>query len=208
MEAPCSHHAVCGANPRQTPIYQLFDKELWEDFTFKERYAGWQELRRYFDHVEKKWDVKKDTQFNKHVDGAVFDEQKQEWLVECSDGSETRCRWFLPCIGFAAKRYTPPVPGLSNFRGDTYHTYVHYPVSSYEHSGIPADLATICSAVWPQHGVNFKGKRVAQIGTGASGIQVIQEIGDKTKHLTVFQRTPNFCLPMKCVNPCLAGDFY
>jgi cation diffusion facilitator CzcD-associated flavoprotein CzcO len=49
---------------------------------------------------------------------------------------------------------------------------------------------------WPQHQVNLKGKRVAQIGTGASGIQVIQEIGDATKHLTIYQRTPNFCLPM------------
>ena len=36
-----------------TPIYQLFDKELWSTFTFKERYAGWRELRRYFEHVEK-----------------------------------------------------------------------------------------------------------------------------------------------------------
>ena len=156
-----------------TPIYQLFDKELWEDFTFKERYAGWPELRRYFKHMEKKWNVDDHIEYNKHVDGAVFDEKKHQWLVECADGSTIYARWFIPCIGFAARRYTPPVPGLGNFRGDTYHT-----------------------AVWPQHGVNLKGKRVAQIGTGASGIQVIQEIGDTVKHLTVFQRTPNFCLPM------------
>ncbi|KAK5173670.1 uncharacterized protein LTR77_002351 [Saxophila tyrrhenica] len=42
-----------------TPIYQLFDKELWEDFTFRERFAGWQELRRYFKHVDQKWQVSK-----------------------------------------------------------------------------------------------------------------------------------------------------
>ncbi|KAK5121811.1 hypothetical protein LTR85_004686 [Meristemomyces frigidus] len=156
-----------------TPIYQLFDKELWEDFTFKERYAGGPEIRRYFQHIEKKWEVDKHIQYHKHVDGAVFDEKRHQWLVDCSDGSEIYCRWFIPCIGFASRRYTPPVPGLSNFTGDTYHT-----------------------AVWPQHGVNFKGKRVAQIGTGASGIQVIQEIGDKTKHLTIYMRTPNLCLPM------------
>ncbi|KAK5173669.1 uncharacterized protein LTR77_002350 [Saxophila tyrrhenica] len=63
--------------------------------------------------------------------------------------------------------------GLSNFRGEVYHT-----------------------GVWPQYGVNLKGKRVAQIGTGASGIQVIQEVGDSTKHMTIYQRTPNLCLPM------------
>ncbi|KAI6819026.1 FAD/NAD(P)-binding domain-containing protein [Hortaea werneckii] len=156
-----------------TPIYQLFDKELWEDFTFKERYAGWPELRRYFKHIEKKWDVEKHVEYHKHVDGAKFDEEKHQWLVDCSDGSEVYCRWFIPCIGFASRRYTPPVPGLSNFRGDVYHT-----------------------AVWPQHGVNLKGKRVAQIGTGASGIQVAQEIGDSVKHLSLFMRTPNYCLPM------------
>ncbi|PQE22375.1 hypothetical protein CJF32_00009345 [Rutstroemia sp. NJR-2017a WRK4] len=156
-----------------TPIYQLFDKELWEDFTFKERYPGGKELRRYFEHIEKKWDVKKDMEFDKHVDGAVFDKSRNQWLVECSDGSEIYCRWFIPCIGFASRRYTPPVNGLSNFKGDIYHT-----------------------AVWPQHGVNLKNKRVAQIGTGASGIQVIQTIGPIVDHLTVFQRTPNYCLPM------------
>ena len=156
-----------------TPIYQLYDKELWEDFTFKERYAGWQELRRYFEHVEKKWNVKRDIVYNKHVDGAYFDESRHQWLVECSDGSEIYCRWFVPCIGFASRRYTPPVNGLGNFRGDLYHT-----------------------AVWPQHGVNLKKKRVAQIGTGASGIQCIQEIGPSVAHLTIYQRTPNYCLPM------------
>jgi cation diffusion facilitator CzcD-associated flavoprotein CzcO len=156
-----------------TPIYQLFDKELWEDFTFKERYPSWPELRRYFKHVEKKWNVDQHVEYCKHVDSAHFDESKHQWLVECADGSQIYCRWFIPCIGFASRHYRPPVPGLSNFKGDVYHT-----------------------AVWPQHGVNLKGKRIAQIGTGASGIQVAQEIGDKAKHLTVFQRTPNMCLPM------------
>ena len=163
-----------------TPIYQLFDKELWQDWTFKERYAGWQELRKYFEYVEKKWDLKKDIVYNKHVDGAYFNEKRHQWLVECSDGSSVYCRWFVPCIGFASKKFTPPFKGLSDFKGEVYHT-----------------------AVWPQHGVNLKNKRVAQVGTGASGIQCIQEIGPQVKHLTIYQRTPNYCLPMnqRTLNP-------
>lgn len=155
------------------PIYQLFDKELWEDFTFKEKFPGGSEIRRYFEHVEKKWDVRKDLEFDKHVDGATFDKQRNQWLVECSDGSEIYCRWFIPCIGFASRRFTPPFNGLSNFKGDIYHT-----------------------ATWPQHGVNLKNKRVGQIGTGATGIQVVQTIGPVVNHLTVYQRTPNYALPM------------
>ncbi|CAD6447237.1 b13af049-c611-46d5-9c7a-767081e2ecbd [Sclerotinia trifoliorum] len=155
------------------PIYQLYDKELWEDFTFTEKYPGGKEIRRYFEHVEKKWDVRKDIEFDKHVDGATFDKQRNQWLVECSDGSEVYCRWLILCIGFASRRFTPPFNGLSNYKGDTYHT-----------------------AVWPQHGVNLKNKRVGVVGTGATGIQVIQTIGPVVNHLTVYQRTPNFTLPM------------
>lgn len=51
------------------------------------------------------------------------------------------------------------------------------------------------SSFWPEN-VNFQGKNVAVIGTGASGVQMIQEIGPAAKHLTVFQRCPNLALPM------------
>ncbi|KAJ9642022.1 hypothetical protein H2201_005947 [Coniosporium apollinis] len=156
-----------------TPIYQLFEPELYKDFTFRERYAGWRELKRYFNHVEKKWDIVKDVEYNKNVESATWDESRHQWLVECADGSETYCRWFIPAIGFAAKRYTPPIKGMGEFKGDIYHT-----------------------AVWPQWGVNLKKKRIAVIGTGASGIQTIQEIGKDASHLTIYQRTPNYCLPM------------
>lgn len=50
--------------------------------------------------------------------------------------------------------------------------------------------------MWPQYGVNLAKKRVAVIGTGSSGIQVIQEIGDHVAELTIYLRTPNMCLPM------------
>lgn len=157
-----------------TPIYQLFDRELWQDYTFKERYASGQELLDYFNYVANKWKVYDHISFEKNVESATFDESRHQWLVECVDGTRMRANWFLPCIGFASILYTPPIPNLHNFKGEIYHT-----------------------AIWPQTGVELKGKRVAEIGTGASGIQVIQEIGDEVKELTVYLRTPNLCLPMK-----------
>lgn len=123
--------------------------------------------------MDKKWNISKDVVYDMHVDGATFDTKVNKWLVETSSGESIYCRWFIPCIGFASRRYTPPFQGLGNFKGDVYHT-----------------------AVWPQHDVLMKGKRVAIFGTGASGTQTIQTIGPKVKHLTVFQRTPNMCLPM------------
>ncbi|KAK3718586.1 hypothetical protein LTR37_005090 [Vermiconidia calcicola] len=158
----------------ESPIYQLFDRELYMDFNFKERYSAWPELRRYFKYVDEKWNISEYTKYNKYVETALWDNDKNMWWVECSDGTQTYCRWLIPCLGFASKHYRPPFPGLGNFAGQMYHT-----------------------AFWPQYGVNLRGKKVALIGTGASGIQVAQEIGDVTKQLTVFQRTPNLALPMQ-----------
>jgi cation diffusion facilitator CzcD-associated flavoprotein CzcO len=155
------------------PVYQLYDKEIWEDFTFRERYPGQKELKRYFKHLDSKWDLSKDIEFNKLVVGGSFDESRNQWLVEFADGTEVYTRFLVPALGFAAKPYIPYLKGLSDFRGEVYHT-----------------------GAWPQWGVKFKGRHVAVIGTGASGIQCIQEVGKVAEHLTMFQRTPNLCLPM------------
>ncbi len=156
-----------------TPVYQFFEKKLYDDFTYKERYPSWPDLRDYFEHVDRKEGLRKYFTFNKNVDTAHFDEKRRQWRVICSDGSETYCRWFLPCLGFASKKYIPRLPGLGDFKGEVHHT-----------------------GAWPQYGLNLKGKRIAQIGTGATGIQCAQEIGDDAKHLTIYQRTPNMTLPM------------
>ena len=67
----------------------------------------------------------------------------------------------------------PNIPGISSFEGLSCHT----------HS-------------WPKQGVDFAGKRVGIIGTGATAVQTIQEIAKTVGHLTVFQRTPNWCAPL------------
>jgi cation diffusion facilitator CzcD-associated flavoprotein CzcO len=45
--------------------------------------------------------------------------------------------------------------------------------------------------------VDVRGKKVAVVGTGATGIQLSQEVGQQAASTTVFQRTPNMCLPMR-----------
>lgn len=53
------------------------------------------------------------------------------------------------------------------------------------------------SSFWPESGVSTKGKKVAVIGTGSTGIQIAQESAKDAESVTVFQRTPNLCLPMR-----------
>ena len=108
---------------------------------------------------------------------ADFNEERRQWRVraEGKGGEEVSvyARYFVLCTGFGSKPYIPDIAGLDSFAGDCHHT-----------------------ALWPQDGIDFNGRRVGVVGTGASGVQVAQEAAREAAHLTVFQRTPNLCIPM------------
>ncbi|KAK7054364.1 hypothetical protein VNI00_003558 [Paramarasmius palmivorus] len=161
------------------PLYELSTPSLWKDWTWTEKFPGHAELRDYFTYIDTKMDIKKDVLFNARVVSAHFDVTTDTWTVRAADGHEGKARFLILCTGFAAKIYVPTIKGLEAFKGSCHH-----------------------SAQWPKEAVNVQGKRVAVIGTGATGVQVIQELGSgqyeggEVEHLTVFQRTPNMCLPM------------
>jgi cyclohexanone monooxygenase len=161
------------------PLYQFSRETLWRDWNFSEMYPGWAEVREYFRHVDKKLELSKDIRFDTRVLGGEFDEDQCQWVVRSRDerSGETfdaRARYVVLCTGFASKPYIPDIPGLDTFAGPCHHT-----------------------ALWPQNGLQVTGERVGVIGTGASGVQVIQEYAPEVAHLTVFQRTPNLALPMR-----------
>jgi cation diffusion facilitator CzcD-associated flavoprotein CzcO len=156
------------------PMYQFSREDLWRDWKFSELYPSWQEIRAYFQYVDKKLDLGRDIRFNRRVKQAEFDPARNRWTVRSSDGSVTRARYFVLCTGLGSKPYMPALPGLGDFDGEHHHT-----------------------ALWPQQGLDLAGKRVGVIGTGASGVQIAQEAAAVAAHLTVFQRTPNLALPMR-----------
>ena len=157
-------------------IYQFSSKEIWEEWTWSERYPSYEEIRKYLAFVDSKWNLSESIEYNSAVVKARFEEGRHQWLVTLASGKTVRTRWFISALGFASKLYVPPMNGLENFEGTSFHT-----------------------AAWPQGGLDVKGKRVAVIGTGASGVQVIQSVAPEASHLTVFQRTPNLALPMRQV---------
>ena len=156
------------------PIYQYSREDLWREWNYAELYPSWEEVREYFHYVDKKLDLSRDVRFNTRVSAAEFDEDRNQWVIQADDGTVVRARFFVLCTGFGSKTYIPAFEGLESFGGQWHHT-----------------------AKWPQEGLDFTGKRVGVIGTGASGVQVIQEASRHAAHLTVFQRTPNLALPMR-----------
>jgi cyclohexanone monooxygenase len=157
------------------PIYQFSRDDLWRDWEYTELYPDWNEVRDYFAYLDRKLDISKDVRFNTRVTAAHFHSDHNQWVVRASDGTTIRCTYLVPCLGFASKPYIPQIPGLAQdtFEGRWHHT-----------------------ALWPQEGLDFTGRRVAVIGTGASGVQVVQEGARDAAQLTLFQRTPNLALPM------------
>jgi cation diffusion facilitator CzcD-associated flavoprotein CzcO len=151
-----------------------FSKELLQEWDWKEHYSGQPENERYLNYVADKFDLRRDIQFNSHVTSAVFDEQAKRWDVGLENGQHFRTQFLVAAVGILSARYIPPFEAIDSFKGESYHT-----------------------SRWPKEKVDFTGKRVGVIGTGATAVQMIPIIAKEVGHLTVFQRTPNYCAPLR-----------
>ncbi|KAG6878285.1 hypothetical protein C0993_009643 [Termitomyces sp. T159_Od127] len=163
-------------------VYQFSLEELWKDWNWTEKYPGRREIIEYFDYVDKKLDLTRDISFQTRVTSASFDTSTHRWSVSTDTGVTANPRFLILCTGFASKPLYPAIAGLDTFQGVVHHT-----------------------SSWPQSGLNLTGKRLGVIGTGCSGVQIIQETGPFVAHLTVFQRTPNFAIPMMNQRPLSAA---
>ncbi|MBT0567511.1 NAD(P)/FAD-dependent oxidoreductase [Williamsia sp. CHRR-6] len=146
-------------------------------FSFEQRgdwsrvYAPGRELKAYAEHCVRRYGVDAHTRLNTRITDAVFDEGTDIWHLTTSAGDAITARHVIGATGVLTQPKPPAIPGLDDYAGTVMHT-----------------------ARW-DHSVALTGKRVAIIGTGASAVQVIPAIAPDVSHLTVFQRTPIWCLP-------------
>ena len=151
----------------------LFSRELFDEWEWQEHFAGQPEIERYLNHVVDRFDLRRHMRFGAKVTSATYDEPSGTWRVVTGDGGEVRTRVLVAATGVLSVPYFPDVPGREDFRGESYHT-----------------------GLWPTTPVDFAGKRVAVIGTGSSGVQLIPVIAGEVASLTVYQRTANWCTPL------------
>ena len=150
-----------------------FSQELLEEWDWEEHFAAQPETERYLNYVADKFDLRRDIQFRSRVTAAHYQEDTRSWDVILEDGRRYTTRLLITAIGVLSAATMPTIPGVATFQGQSCHT--HY---------------------WPKAPVRFEGKRVAVIGTGATGVQTITEVAKTAGHLTVFQRTPQWCAPL------------
>jgi cyclohexanone monooxygenase len=151
-----------------------FDPDLREEFQYRwpERYARQPVILDYARHVADRYDLRRDIHFDAKVSKATWDEDSRRWTVETDTGERVTGRFLLSAVGCLSDSQVPAFPGLADFVGEWHHT-----------------------GRFPHDGVDFSGKRVVQIGTGSSGVQAAPVIAQTAGHLTVLQRSPQFCIP-------------
>ena len=158
--------------PNHFYSYSFAQTVEWPQFFSTQRV-----LLEYFNSCVDQFGLRERIQFNTEVIEAVFDDQRQVWAVRVCDanGTETThvVQAIVSAVGQLNRPKMPNIEGIDTFAGPSFH-----------------------SARWDPS-VDLAGKRVAVIGTGASAAQFIPAIADTVEHLTVFQRTPAWLLPVE-----------
>ena len=150
-----------------------FSKELMQEWDWKEHFSPQPDTLEYLNHVADRFDLRRDMQFRSSVTAAHWDEAETQWTVTLDSGQQAKARFLVTAVGILSAHTLPAIPGRDSFKGPAYHP-----------------------ARWPHTPVDFTGKRVGIIGTGATAIQAIPEIAKQAKQLTVFQRRPNWAAPL------------
>ena len=151
-----------------------FSPEIEQEWTWSEQFAAQPELLAYINFVADRLDLRKHFQFNTRVTSVLWDETRKLWNVTTDRGDVVEATYCIMATGPLSIPKDPQIPGVERFNGQVLH-----------------------AAKWPHKPVRFTGQRVGVIGTGSTGIQIVQEVGPQAGELFVFQRTPSFTMPMR-----------
>ena len=151
-----------------------FSGDLLQEWHWKELYSGQPENERYLNYVADKFDLRRHIRFSSRVESCVYDEETNRWELTMQDGYKARGQFLITAVGLLSAHYVPDFEGIHDFKGPWCHT-----------------------GRWPKEGMDLAGKRVGVVGTGATAVQLITEIAKEVGHLTVFQRTANYCAPLR-----------
>ena len=141
------------------------------------RYAWGEEIREHLQAVAEHFGLVTDALFHTGVTDATWDEEAARWRVRTDRGDELRPRWYVLASGILNLMKLPTIAGMEDFAGRAFHA-ARWDYG-YTGGGPHAPLDRLA------------GKRVALIGTGATGIQVLEPLAESAEEVYVFQRTPS-----------------
>jgi cation diffusion facilitator CzcD-associated flavoprotein CzcO len=139
----------------------------------KDKYAKGAEIFAHCRRIAEHYDLYRDACLQTDVREIRWEESTSRWIIRTDRGDVMRARFVSMANGYQAKPKLPGIPGISAYRGKTFHTSRW----DYDYTG--------------QQLQNLHGKRVGIIGTGATAIQCVPHLAAAVQQLCVFQRTPS-----------------
>jgi cyclohexanone monooxygenase len=150
-----------------------FSDELQQSWRWSETMSEQPEILAYLEHVADRFDLRRDITFSTRVVSATFDDASATWTVGTDAHELITCRFCVMATGCLSIPLEPDIAGIGDFEGTLVYTNRY-----------------------PREGIDLAGKRVAIVGTGSSGVQAVPVVAAQAAHLTVFQRTAVFTLPV------------
>ncbi|WP_132991864.1 flavin-containing monooxygenase [Gordonia zhaorongruii] len=157
--------AACDV-PSHLYSYSFAPKADWT-----RRFAEQAEILEYLNECADTFDIRRHVRFGTEVLGAAYDDAAGEWELTLSTGDTHRAAVFIPATGQLSRPSYPSIPGLDEFAGTVFH-----------------------SSTW-DHDYEFEGKRIAVIGTGASAVQFVPHVAERSDRLELFQRSAPHVIP-------------
>jgi cyclohexanone monooxygenase len=168
----------CRVDTEATVYCYSFDKELLRTWKWSERYPKQPEVLAYLNTVATKHDIRRSINFNTRIVSAEWEEKSPGWKLTTAEGKRYKAQFVVEGVGLLSSTNIPKFKGSEKFKGEI-----------------------ISASRWPQRPVDLKGKRVAVIGTGSTGVQVVTAIAPEVGHLYVLQRTPQYVVPLGNQHP-------
>jgi cation diffusion facilitator CzcD-associated flavoprotein CzcO len=157
----------------------------YEPWTRPENLADGADIRTYLTETARKHGIDSHIRFNTHVQSADWDSTTDTWTVRVEqDGAERRYRGRFLFFGTGYynydEPYSPEFPGLEDFAGEVIHPQY-----------------------WPES-LDYTGKNLVVIGSGATAISMIPSLTKKAAHVTMLQRSPTYLMSVAKINPMIA----
>lgn len=151
-----------------------WSQELLNEWEWSEHFAGQPETLKYLNYVADKFELRENIIFNSRVASCHYFEAENRWTIKTNNGETAYAKFLIFATGVLSEPYIPDFKGRDLYKGLSWHT-----------------------SNWPDTPVGLADKKVGVIGTGATAVQLITEISKNIGSLTVFQRTANYCKPLR-----------
>jgi len=163
----------CRVDTESTVYTYSFDLDMFQNWEWSERYAKQPEVLGYLNAVADKHDLKRSINFNTRITRMVWNEDEGRWTLTTAKGDVVKAKYVIEAVGLLSSSYAPQFPGQDKFKGDV-----------------------LVASRWPEQEPDLSNKRVAVLGTGSTGIQIVTALADKVGHLHVLQRTAQWVVPL------------